>query len=78
MVRVLYVVTVNVIDISEKIWGEVELYVVPVICSPVCDQTIEVARDAYEHLMNLRLADSSVNETQLVNRRSFLLEFRNE
>ena len=50
---------------SLKYSTEVELYVVPVICSPICDQKIEVARDTYNHLTNLRLADSSSGESEL-------------
>ena len=48
--RNLEVVRAKITDIAEKSCTEVELYVVPVICSPICDQKIEVARDTYNHL----------------------------
>ena len=63
--RNLEVVPAKITDIAEKSCTEVELYVVPVICSPICDQKIEVAPDTYNHLTNLRLADSSSGESEL-------------
>ena len=45
--------------------GEVDLYVVPFICKPICDQKIELAQATYEHLISLNLADSSDGKTTL-------------
>ena len=42
--KVLDVVRVTLMNVSEQVCGEVELYVVPVICIPICDQNIELAR----------------------------------
>ena len=40
-------------------WNEIELYVVPQICSPLAGQTIEIAQATHEHLIGLQLADST-------------------
>ena len=44
---------------------EVELYVVPLVCMPLCDQHIELAQKTYKHLVRLELADSSDGEVEL-------------
>ena len=41
------------------------MYVVPFICSPLCDHNIELAQATYEHLIDLRLADASDGEAEL-------------
>ena len=45
--------------------GVIELYVVPFICKPICDQQIELAQATYEHLISLNLADSTDGEANL-------------
>ena len=40
-------------------------YVVPTICSPVSNQIIEVAREAYPHLQGIHLADGTRGSTDL-------------
>ena len=41
-----------------NIWTEIELYVIPKICSLLHGQTIKIAQKCYEHLVGLKLADS--------------------
>ena len=63
--QLLSVVRVKIMNVSEMFCTDVELFVVPRICSPICDQNIELAQSTYSHLMNLKLADSSENGTGL-------------
>ena len=62
---VLDIVRVLVYNTEGTKCGEVELYVVPYICKPICDQEIELAQATYEHLISLKLADSSDGETKM-------------
>ena len=45
--------------IKKSITVDVELYVVPKICSPISCQTIDLAQATYEHIIDLELADST-------------------
>ena len=64
-------VDLNVVSVSvhnaldEEKHGVIELYVVPSICKPICDQQIELAQVTYEHLISLKLADSSDGQSKL-------------
>ena len=44
---------------------EIELHVVPIICSPVHNQEIDLARSTCDHLMKLKLSDSSEKGSEL-------------
>ena len=59
------VVKVVLCDILKRFSIEVELYVVPLICSPLTGQKIELAQATYEHLIELKLADSSDGKAEL-------------
>ena len=43
----------------------IDAYVIPLICSPVTNQCIELAHNNYPHLIVLPLADNSTGETSL-------------
>ena len=44
------VVSVSIKNIHGVYCGRIELYVVPFICKPLCDQQIDLAQATYEHL----------------------------
>ena len=53
----------EVVKVKQKGWNnsynEIYLYVVPLICSPLVGQTLEIAQAIHEHLIDLPLADST-------------------
>ena len=53
------VVQARVFCINQPDFVEVELFVVTKICSPISCQEIELAQATYEHLVELKLADST-------------------
>ena len=55
-VRKINVVKADIKDIDGNMSMSVELHVVPKICSPISQQTIEIAQASYEHLIDLKLA----------------------
>ena len=59
------IVRVIVQNMEGKKCGVVELCVVPFICKPISDQALELAQATYEHLINLKLADSTDGEATL-------------
>ena len=59
------IVQVSIMDLQGKKLGEVELYVVPIICKPICEQKIELAQATFKHLVSLKLADSTDGEDKL-------------
>lgn len=59
------VVKVFMRDVSKEFIIEVDLYVVPLICSPLTGQRIELAQATYRHLLSLNLADSSYGAAEL-------------
>lgn len=59
------VVRAKIWDSDGRTHRDVELYVVPFICSPVCGQHIELAQATFEHLINLPLADSTDGISEL-------------
>ena len=59
------IVRVKVWNLSRTKFRDLDLYVVPFICSPICDQHIELAQATYEHLIGLKLGDSSNGEVEL-------------
>ena len=61
----LYIVLVIVHNTQGKKCCEFELYVVPLICKPLCNQEIELAQATYEHFNSLKLVDSSDGEAML-------------
>ena len=63
--RILDVVRVQVYNDLDVKCGSIEVYVVPFICEPICDQKIEMAQTTFEHLMSLKLADSSDGAAEL-------------
>ena len=65
VVNVLEVVKAHILDTSENVCTEVELCVVPLVCSPIWGQSIELARETYDHLVELQLADNTGNEEAL-------------
>ena len=62
---ILGIVRVIVHNTQGKKCGESELYVVPFMCKPLCNQEIELGQATYEHLVSLKLADSSDDEAML-------------
>ena len=60
------VVAVSVKNTDGEKCGSIELYVVPFICKPICDQPIELAQATYEHLIDLKLADVTDGESKLM------------
>ena len=52
-------------DVDLKNFVEVEVYEVPFICSPICNQKIDLAKATYEHLIDLPLADSADGNEEL-------------
>ena len=65
--RTLVVVQARVFCINQPdfVLVEVELYVVPKICSPISCQEIELAQATYEHLVELKLADSTNGSSEI-------------
>ena len=57
--RIIKVVKAKIRSVNTNIWKDVELHVVPKICSSLAHQTIEIAQASYEHLIALKLADST-------------------
>ena len=64
-VQTLDVVRAAVFNDNNEKCGVVDFYVVPFICRPIEGQHIELAKATYEHLINLKLADSTDGETKL-------------
>ena len=58
-VRIIKVVKAKIRSVNNNIWKDVELHVVPKICSSLAHQTIEIAQTSYEHRIALKLADST-------------------
>ena len=65
VLRSLDIVRLKVWNISRENYREVELYVVPFICSPLCNQSIDLAKATYDHLISLPLADCTDGLHQL-------------
>ena len=57
--RVIDVVRAKIQGINKSLTVDVELYVVPRICSPISSQTIELAQATYDHVIDLALADTT-------------------
>ena len=57
--RIIKVAKAKIRSVNNNIWKDVEFYVVPKICSSLAHQTIEIAQASYEHLIALKLADST-------------------
>ena len=64
-VRTLDVVSARIRGLDNSASVEVELYVVPKICSPLSEQTIELAQVTHEHLINLKMADFNNGSSDL-------------
>ena len=63
--RKLDIVNVCITDTKIQNLTDVELTVVPHICSPISGQTIELAQVMHEHLIDLPLADSTNRNSEL-------------
>ena len=63
--RKLDIVNVCIADTKIQNLTDVELTVVPHICSPISGQTIELAQAMHEHLIDLSLADSTNGNAEL-------------
>ena len=59
LAKELNVVKVRVMDTFRHTSTDLEAYVVPVICEPILDQNVEIARETYDDLKDLELADST-------------------
>ena len=64
-VRKINVVKADIKDIDGNMSMSVELHVVPKICSPISQQTIEIAQSMYNHLIGLKLSDSTDGNANL-------------
>ena len=64
-VRTLDVVSARIRGLDNSASVEVELYVVPKICSPLSEQTIELAQVTHEHLIDLKMADFNNGSSDL-------------
>ena len=63
--RKLNIVNVWIADTKIQNLTDVELTVVPHICSQISGQTIELAQAMHEHLIDLPLADSTNRNSEL-------------
>ena len=59
------VVVVKIQGMTSKIYNHVEALVIPTICSPLSNQTIDLAKHQYPHLHNLALADTNIANKDL-------------
>ena len=59
------IVKAMITSVSGDFKCEIELHVVPVICSPIHNQEIDLARSTCNHLMKLKLSDSSEKGSEL-------------
>ena len=64
-VRNIKVVKAEITDINGNMPTSVELHVVPKICLPLSQQTIEMAQFTYDHLIGLKLSDSTEGNSNL-------------
>ena len=64
-VRTIDVVCVKLRSLVSNKFINIEVHVVPFICSPISNQFIELAQVQYEHLIELKLADSTDGESNL-------------
>ena len=53
------IVKAKIWNANEALYRTIKLVVVPIICNPLSDQNIDLAKATYEHLISLPLADSS-------------------
>lgn len=60
--QILDVVALQIQGNHSKFYHNIEAVVVPIICSPLANQTIDLARDQYPHIKNLDLADTNNNQ----------------
>ena len=44
---------------SQTEYRKIDLYVVPLICSPILDQKVRIAKKTYDHLSTLPLVDDT-------------------
>ena len=65
VLRSLDVVRLKVWNISRENYREVELYVVPFICNPLCNQSIDLAKATYDHFISLPFTDCTDGLHQL-------------
>ena len=59
------IVRLKMWNIAKDDFRNLELHVVPFICSPLCNQKIDLAKETYEHLISLPLADCDDGMSQL-------------
>ena len=59
------IVQVRVFSLKNNYYKDIELCVVPFICSPISNQMIELAQATYEHLIDLPIADSTGGNSNL-------------
>ena len=65
VMRKMDVICLRIWDSSKSQFRDIEVYVVPFICSPICNQEIDLAKATYEHLISLPLADSTDGKNEL-------------
>ena len=61
----LEVVELEVKNSNNAVVSKVKLFVVPMICAPIRNQVIDIARENFDVLRNINLADSSAATTNL-------------
>ena len=54
-------ITITVRGISSNLCHDIQACVVPIICAPLSGQVIETAKEKYEHLRDVPLADTNVS-----------------
>ena len=55
----LEVVEVKIANVENSSYKIINTFVVPLICNPLSDQCVSIAKNQYDHLKYLKLSDSS-------------------
>ena len=63
--RILNIVQAKIKSVHNCKFVNIELFVVPKICSPIANQKVKVAKTTYKHLANLTLAENSTTNENL-------------